>query len=250
MSFRSPYLVSSLGHLVVLSLLVSITAFAPRNLTVPGVHIVSIASTGAGGRRSAEPASIVKSAAAQAPAKPAPPAVDRPHEKEKRPPEKGPTRRDPKPAQAAGALRAPETGMVSKSKAPPRTASGAATAPPAAAASQEGGPGTGNDRSAVGVEGENGRDSWYFALLRDRIAEAWRPPPAIGRTGEARVAVHFVLRPTGGQPERLEVQQSSQVPFFDRLALSAVLGAAPYPPFPGDLGAEPIGIKLNFSQQY
>jgi len=247
-SLRGPYLVSTLGHLVALTLLVALTALGPRALQVTDVHIVSLPAGGGGSARAeAEPRQKPAETVQPAPPKPVP-APPKPAPKEKKAPEKAVPRREPRVAERDGALRSSDPGMVSKSKA---KATATPVVPAAAGrAGVGGGPGAGNGRGGVGVEGESGRDSWYFGLLRDRIAEVWRPPAAIGRTGEAQVAVHFLLRPAGGQPDRVEVQQGSQASLFDRAAMRAVLEAAPYPPLPADLATEPIGIRLTFTQQY
>ena len=255
MNERSPYLASTLGHVLVVVALLWLTSLQRPALFVPGVRIVALPSGGGPGKGAvgAKPPPVAVTPPAAKVEEAPPPAPRQP--KEKRPPEKkAPPRRQPERAATEGARPAVETGMVSKSKGVTQEA--ARPRPGAAAVGTSspgsGGPGSGPGLGGVGIEaeGESGVGAWYLALLRDRIASAWLPPPAIGRSGEASASVHFYLRRAGGAPEKAEVRESSQVSYFDRAALRAILDAAPLPPLPQEFGSDPTGFTLLFKQQY
>jgi periplasmic protein TonB len=261
---RSPYLASGLGHVLALAGLLSLSALQRPPALIPGVRIVSLggAPRGGGGgktvaRSPAPPAAPVPPAEKPAAAvKPSPKAV-----------QTAPPRERAKAASPHGALPAQKQEVVSKTapKSPGKAADKPAPAVAVPAASTSGaagrpgtasgtgsGSGPADGRGGVGIEadGEPGLAAGYLSLLRDKVAANWQPPPSIGRLGEARAVVYFVVSRAGGQPGNLTVQAPSGVSFFDRAALSAIQGAAPLPPLPGVWPYESIAIKFTFYQQY
>jgi TonB family protein len=253
---RSPYLLSTLGHVVVLGVLLSLTTLQRAPQVVTGVRLVALSGGGARGGRAGPP----DRPPAPAVVTPAPPPAPKPKpvEKPEKPAAKQPQANVPKPAEARGARPSPDAGMVSKVEpkpAPAKAAGSTAAAVPmpggsggTGPAGAAAGPGSG---SGVGIEaeGDGGDAPWYWTTLRDKIAGAWRPPAGIGRSGEVRVRVRFVLQPNGDVGS-IEVRESSRVGLYDRSAMSAVFDARPFPPLPPELGAEPFGVTLTFHQQY
>jgi protein TonB len=256
---RSPYLASGLGHVLALVGLLSLSALQRPPAVIPGVRIVSLGggARGGGGRPAVQ--------AAERPVAPAPPA-EKPAASPKPSPkaaETAPPRERAKTASARGALPAQKQEIVSKTapKAVGKPATGLAARPPAASAAGAGaaaetgsasgsGPASGHGGVGIEAEGESGFAAGYLALLRDKVAGNWQPPPSIGRLGEARAVIYFVVARSGGQPGSLAVHNPSGVSFFDRAALSAIQSAAPLPPLPAPWPYDSIAIKFTFYQQY
>ena len=249
MNARSPYLASGIGHALVLAGLLSLSALQRPPALVPGVRIVSLpgASGGGGPKR-----------AAQVAERRPPPAQPEPRPKPAvKPLQKAPPER--KAAQAPdprGARPAHKQEIVSKS---PSKQADVAPTPPVSAAATGAGRGTAGAQAGAGAgtggvgfesDGEIGPLSGYLGLLRDKVAANWQPPPAIGRTGVVRATVLFRILRAGGAPQSVEIQMSSGVPLFDRMALSAVLSAAPLQPLPSIWREDAVDIRFTFYQEY
>lgn len=255
---RSSYLISTAGHFLILTAAFAFATFQRPQLMVPGVRIVSM---GGGGSRGGASASVDRPQPTPEPVvtpvvdppKPVPVVPEKPVAKpvEKAPPTHARTQvPDPR-----GALPQTRDGMVSKTPAevkpqarPSAQAAGASRAGAGTGTAGSAGPG----RGGVGVEteGEAGEAGGYLALLRDRVAAVWQPPPGIGRAGEARAVVFFIVGRGGGAPQRIEMRESSQIPLFDRAAMASIYNAAPLPPLPGYLDFDSIGIRFTFTQNY
>jgi TonB family protein len=240
---RSPYLASSLGHVAVLAAVLALSVVQRPPAIVPKVRIVSL---GGGGSPAPRPAAKKKEAApAPARVEPPPAPVKKPEPKKKE--SQSPPERLPAKAPEKSGVKPPQKReVVSKTTGPPPAAvtAGAGAAPAATTA--------GAAPSGVGFEtdADPGPLAGYLGLLRDKVATAWAAPVTVGRKGEVRAIVFFVIERGGGAPQQLSVQTSSGDPGFDRAALRAILNAAPLAPLPASWGTESIGIRFTFFQNY
>jgi TonB family protein len=230
----------------VLTGLLTFSALQRPPAMVPGVRIVSLPGGGGGGpKREAR-------APERQPA-PTPPEV-RPKPASKPVDKAPPERKAQQPPDPRGARPARKQEIVSKT--PSRPADVAPT-PPVSAAGTGAGSGSAAARAGAGTggvgfeaDGEIGPLSGYLGLLRDKVAANWQAPPGDGRTGVVRAVVFFEIRRAGGDPERVEIQVSSGIPLFDRMALSAVLSAAPLQPLPSVWREDAVDIRFTFYQEY
>lgn len=85
---------------------------------------------------------------------------------------------------------------------------------------------------------------YWFTQAFNKIAANFRNTVVID--GRVVCAVYFqVLR--SGRLVELRVEQSSGIPAFDRVCLSAVEQSAPFPPLPREFRDEIIGITVPFT---
>lgn len=246
MSSRNPYMISTLGHFVVLGMLLLLSMLQRPSILLDDVIFVmppatdrgASEATGAPGPEVVRPTQDPE----PEPPRPEPPRV----EQRKRPQPEINIPKDPEPG---GVLPPPEDEIPSERptvRDPPPQVTPREPAPAggstAATAGQTGG---------IGIEGGvlGARAPWYLVQLRDKIATSWRPPAAIGRQGEASTRVHFLLHPDGGVTE-VAVLESSRSSLYDRAAMRGIFEAAPFPPLPEEIGVRTIGIRLTFTRVY
>jgi protein TonB len=262
-STRGPFVVSGLGHAVVLGLCLTLAALQPNPRLVPAVRIVAVGnprSTKGAAIRSTPPAVVPKP---QPQPQPAPPVV--PPKPAAKPVDKAPPQRDkPKPPDPKGVHPPEKADIVSKTPAKPVPTPVAAPKPTPAAKPADTSPVAGTTDAAgrsgsataskgvVGIEaeGDEGPASEYLQLLRDKVAANWQPPAAVERTGDVAAVVFFTIDRSGGAPRGVTVQMPSGAGSFDRAAIRAILDAAPLQPLPQQWPYESIGIKFTFTQQY
>ncbi len=87
----------------------------------------------------------------------------------------------------------------------------------------------------------------YLAQVKRRIERVWTYPPeaqAEGIGGE--LFLTFTLNKSGTLTN-VRLLQSSGFPILDEEAIQAIKEAAPYDPFPPQLGGEPWNIRASFS---
>jgi protein TonB len=86
----------------------------------------------------------------------------------------------------------------------------------------------------------------YLARVKRRIERTWTYPPdalALGLGGDLLLV--FTLNPAGTLTD-VALLHSSGFPILDEEALRAVKAAAPFDPFPAELGGEPWNISAEF----
>lgn len=115
----------------------------------------------------------------------------------------------------------------------------------------EGG-GTGGRGLSLAEEGGGGPPAipsdFQFAYYVDRmlalIESRWYKPPVPSGT---RARIRFTILKSG-RVERIELEESSNVPTFDRAALRALYAANPLPPLPPAYSKSSLTIHLTFSE--
>ena len=86
----------------------------------------------------------------------------------------------------------------------------------------------------------------YLARLKRRVERVWTyPEPAIEQRLGGELLLVFTLNKAGSLVD-LRLLQSSGFPILDEEALRAIRAAAPYDPFPPELGEEPWNILATF----
>ncbi|MFB3818799.1 MAG: TonB family protein [Candidatus Methylomirabilales bacterium] len=98
----------------------------------------------------------------------------------------------------------------------------------------------------VNLDSQEPRFLSYLARVKRRIQRTWTYPPdalALGLGGE--LVLVFTLNPAGTLTD-LALIRSSGFPVLDEEALRAVKAAAPFDPFPAELGREPWNISAAF----
>jgi len=87
---------------------------------------------------------------------------------------------------------------------------------------------------------------YWFTQAFNKIAGNWRQTVVID--GTAVCVIYFqVIR--SGRLVETQIKESSGIPAFDQICLSAVERSAPFPPLPREFKDEIIGITLPFKYQ-
>jgi protein TonB len=102
-------------------------------------------------------------------------------------------------------------------------------------------------KQTVSLDDRRPRFMEYLARLKQRIASEWTYPEDAQRVGvSGDVEIEFTLNPAGTLVY-IQLTRSSGFPVLDNEALRAVKNAAPYDPFPRQMGAEPLNIVGQFT---
>jgi protein TonB len=89
----------------------------------------------------------------------------------------------------------------------------------------------------------------YLARLKQRIQTEWTYPEEARRVGMGgELVLVFTLNETGTLTH-IQLVESSGFPILDDEALRAVKSAAPFDPFPPQMGGEPWNISAIFRYQ-
>jgi TonB family protein len=86
--------------------------------------------------------------------------------------------------------------------------------------------------------------TYYVDRMLALIESRWYKPPVPKGT---RARVRFTILKTG-RVQAIELEESSQVPSFDRAALRALYAANPLPPLPPGYSKTSLTIHLTFSE--
>lgn len=112
-----------------------------------------------------------------------------------------------------------------------------------------GGPGSGEGFGSgyadqIGIS--NFPYAYYLQIVRDKISSNWFTSLVEpGLAGNLQTTVYFrILK--NGQISDIEVKESSGLVPFDKLAVGAIMRAAPFPPLPTDYDPDYLGIFLIF----
>ncbi len=254
---RRPYWISALGHTMALSGMVLVSGLQAPHRFVEGVSII-LPPPGTGEGTAKPVTSPPRTATSKAPET----KVDEEPVAEKKRPQ--PEQNIVKEASREGMLPPPKDEVPSlrptEREPPPavkpgpkeKKAGGPVTSGPGGEAEIPVGGATGaGSGSGIGVEGGvlGAHAPWYLVQLRDKVASNWRPPAAIGRTGEAQSSFHFRIEPDGRVVE-IEAASSADHFQYDIAARRAIEMSSPLPPLPEELGTGSIGITLTFTQSY
>jgi protein TonB len=104
----------------------------------------------------------------------------------------------------------------------------------------------GSAKQTVSLDSREPRFLNYLARLKRRVQNEWEYPEAArqnGVTGE--LLLIFTLNKAGSLTS-IRLVESSGFPVLDQEALRAVKAAAPYDPFPPQMGEEPWNIRATF----
>jgi len=85
--------------------------------------------------------------------------------------------------------------------------------------------------------------SLYAGLVQEKIYKNWRDPLAGSHSKEAIISFHIFPK---GNIDKPFIKQSSGVEVLDTLAVAAVHGSVPFPPFPKDLKMPNIFLNIYF----
>ncbi|HNQ36119.1 MAG TPA: TonB family protein [bacterium] len=88
-------------------------------------------------------------------------------------------------------------------------------------------------------------DPLYLAMLIRRLTESWRPPREGLAVVKREAGVSFIINRSGGVEEVLLMRPSGDSR-FDRSAVSAVSGAAPFPPLPAAWPRDRLQVSVRF----
>jgi protein TonB len=106
------------------------------------------------------------------------------------------------------------------------------------------GSGSGSPFAGATIDNASFDYPYWFTQAFNKIAGNFRNTVVID--GTVVCIVYFqVIR--SGRLVIVEVEQSSGVPAFDRICLTAVEGSAPFPPLPKEFRDEIIGISVPFT---
>ncbi|MCU0610348.1 MAG: TonB C-terminal domain-containing protein [Candidatus Eisenbacteria bacterium] len=87
--------------------------------------------------------------------------------------------------------------------------------------------------------------NYYLTIVRNKISSNWLPPGSHAGRGTVRTRLHFVIL-RDGQVNRVVVEETSGVSFFDQSALRAIYASAPLPPLPEEFPDAELGVHFSF----
>ena len=255
-AMRRPYWISALGHTTLLVGLVLASGVRSPHRFVEGVSIVLPPAGTGPGEVKPEPAPAQQTQPLPVePEEPEPAEQRKPQPERNVPKEPSPEGLLPKPKDDVPSLRPEETDPPRSEEKPKeakkKPASAAASGPGGASDTPTGGAAGTGSGTGIGVEGGvlGANAPWYLVQLHDKIAANWRPPAAVGRSGEMRAVYHFRIE-SSGEVTQLEPVGLSNHFRYDIEARRAIEVSSPLPPLPEELGATSIGITLTFTQVY
>ncbi len=107
-------------------------------------------------------------------------------------------------------------------------------------------PATTSTKGTAGVRvDEDFKFGYYLELIKERISNAWSPPPVGGKT----VATVYFRITRNGDVSDLKLEQSSGSEMFDKSALRAVSEVAPLPPLPAGFKGKWLGVHFEFEHR-
>lgn len=206
-------------HLAVLAAVVFFLSAAPSMRLPEAVYSVKLLRPVVGARQGAEARGAPKEA----------PKPEAPREKPK-----------PKPA--------PEEKIPVPKKPDTKPAEAAKSETPAPKTEQPMDVGVGaEDGVGVAVDAAAFPFSYYLAAIERKVSENWFSAVSEGAAGLTCV-VFFRLQRNGGIADA-RIETGSGNAYFDRAALAAVKGSAPFPPLPRAYPAPELGIHFTFVQR-
>jgi protein TonB len=104
-------------------------------------------------------------------------------------------------------------------------------------------------RQTINLDDRQPRFLDYLARLKQRIQHEWSYPEEARRLGMGGELVLVFTLNRAGTHTYIQLIQSSGFPTLDNEALRAVKTAAPYDPFPRQMGDEPWNISAIFRYQ-
>jgi TonB family protein len=179
--------------------------------------------------------------------KPAEKAIPIPDRNAKKPPKKPPEEKPketPKPVETAQASATQEAAAATPAaNEAAKPAAAAASGTPATTGTAPA-PGTGAGGDGQGSGGGGDAYTFYLALLKRNIEQAWKRPVY---NGDATLTATVNLRiSSAGRVQRLELKTPSGFEPLDRSLLTAVRAAEPFPPFPSALAMDSLQVQIVF----
>lgn len=88
--------------------------------------------------------------------------------------------------------------------------------------------------------------TYYLVLVRNRIAANWAPPAGVATGGRAVRSVVYFRIGRGGEVTGVRLEERSDLEFFDRSALRAVMLSDPLPPLPLGFSGGDLAVHFGF----
>jgi outer membrane biosynthesis protein TonB len=88
--------------------------------------------------------------------------------------------------------------------------------------------------------------TYYLVLLRNRIAANWAPPAGVATGGRVVRSVVYFRIGRGGEVTGVRLEERSDLEFFDRSAMRAVMLSDPLPPLPLGFSGGDLAVHFGF----
>ena len=88
--------------------------------------------------------------------------------------------------------------------------------------------------------------TYYLVLVRNRIASNWAPPAGVATGGRPVRSVVYFRIGRGGEVTGVRLEEGSNLEFFDRSALRAVMLSDPLPPLPLGFSGGDLAVHFGF----
>jgi outer membrane biosynthesis protein TonB len=88
--------------------------------------------------------------------------------------------------------------------------------------------------------------TYYLVLVRNRIASNWAPPAGVATGGRPVRSVVYFRIGRGGEVTGIRLEERSDLEFFDRSALRAVMLSDPLPPLPLGFSSGDLAVHFGF----
>lgn len=107
-------------------------------------------------------------------------------------------------------------------------------------------PQTEEDAATVSLETKDERYVSYARAIKEKIQPNWKyPTEARKKRMEGKLMLLFTLV-SSGDVVRVDIQKTSGHNLLDQEARRAILGSAPFPPFPDHIAFKKLHIKAEF----
>ena len=262
MNARSPYFLSTAGHVMALLTLWILSTLSPHYEfeVLNGIELIMPAAGSsqqvAATKQAPAPEAVQQSTQVPPtpePSKEADPQTQPtpPQEERKRPTPEQVSMEAPQPD---GLIPPAEDVVVPSKRGEKQQLPPAQRPSPQQSDAPDAGPSTAEFRNGVGdgaVDGNALGDhaTWYLAQLHRKLSSTWAPPAAGSSEGVQAATVHFVIT-REGRIEDLRIVDGNGNTRFTRSVQRCVLNASPLPPLPEDLAASSIGVTVPFRKQY
>jgi TonB family protein len=86
----------------------------------------------------------------------------------------------------------------------------------------------------------------YYSLIWAKIKEGWTLPEDLPKGGVDLEAIIVLVIDKGGRLQKSWFEKKSGNTLYDQMAMRAIRRAEPFPPFPKELGDDPLEIGIRF----
>jgi outer membrane biosynthesis protein TonB len=101
-------------------------------------------------------------------------------------------------------------------------------------------------RGDLTIDAQDFEFAYYLVVVRNKVAGNWTPPAGLTTGGRKIRAVVYFRIGRRGELSDIRIESVSDLEFFDRSALRAVMLSDPLPPLPAGFPGGDLGVHFGF----